>query len=62
MTKFKGAHMEPLLSLLRSGMASMRGEQEARETRAQQKKTVTAPRNKVRAKRYSQQKCSLHIL
>ena len=55
MTKFKGAHMEPLLSLLRSGMYTMRGEREELETRAQQKKTGTVPRNKVSAKRYSQQ-------
>ena len=55
MTKFKGAHMEPLHSLLRSGMYTMRGEREELETRAQQKKTGTVPRNKVSAKRYSQQ-------
>ena len=38
MTKFKGAHMEPLLNLLRSGMYVMRGEREELESRAQQKK------------------------
>ena len=46
MTKFKGAHMEPLLGLLRSGMYAMCGEREELESRAQQKKTGTVRQTK----------------
>ena len=55
MTKLKCAHMEPLLNLLRSGMYTMRGEREELETRANQKKSGTVPRNKVSANRFNQQ-------
>ena len=49
MTKFKGAHMELLLELLRSGMYVMLGEREELESRAQQKQTGTVRRNKTSA-------------
>ena len=55
MTKFKGAHMQPLLELLRTGFYEMRGEREELESRAQEKKTGTVRRNKTSAKRFTQQ-------
>ena len=55
MAEFKGAHMEPLLSLLRSGMYVMRGEREELESRAQQKQTGTVRRIKTSAQRLNQQ-------
>ena len=53
MTKFKGAHMQPLLELLKED--EMRGEREELESRAQQKQTGTVRRNKTSAKRFNQQ-------
>ena len=41
MTKFRGAHMLPLLELLKDGFYEMRGEREELESRAQQKQTGT---------------------
>ena len=55
MTKFKGAHMQPLLELLKTGFYDMRGEREELESRAQQKQTGTVRRNKTSAKRFNQQ-------
>ena len=55
MTKFKGAHMLPLLQLLKTGFYEMRGEREELESRAQQKQTGTVRRNKTSAKRFNQQ-------
>ena len=55
MTKFKGAHMQPLLELLKTGFYVMRGEREELESRAQQKQTGTVRRNKTSAKRFNQQ-------
>ena len=54
MTKFKGAHMQPLLELLKNGFYEMRGEREELESRAQQKLTGTVRRNKTSAKRFHQ--------
>ena len=58
MTKFKGAHMEPLLELLRSGMYVMRGEREKLESRAQQKRIGTVRRDKMSAQRFNKQASS----
>ena len=55
MTKFKGAHMLPLLQLLKTGFYEMRGEREELESRAQEKQTGTVRRNKTSAKRFNQQ-------
>ena len=55
MTKFKGAHMQPLLELLKTGFYEMRGEREELESRAQQKQTGTVRRHKTSAKRFNQQ-------
>ena len=55
MTKFKGAHMQPLLEFLKDGFYEMRGEREELESRAQQKKTGTVRRDKTSAKRFNQQ-------
>ena len=55
MTKFKGAHMQPLLDLLKTGFYELRGEREELESRAQQKLTGTVRRNKTSAKRFNQQ-------
>ena len=55
MTKFKGAHMKPLLELLKEGFYEMRGEREELESRAQQKQTGTVRRNTTSAKRFNQQ-------
>ena len=58
MTKFKGAHMQPLLELLKDGFYKMRGEREELESRAQQKQTGTVRRNKTSAQRFNQQTSS----
>ena len=55
MTKFKGAHMQPLLDLLKTGFYELRGEREELESRAQQKQTGAVRRNKTSAKRFNQQ-------
>ena len=49
MTKFKGAHSEPLFTLLRTGMYKLKGEKNELADRASQRQTGTVPRNKVSA-------------
>ena len=49
MTKFKGAHSEPLFNLLRTGMYTLKGEKNELADRAVQLRTTTDPRHKVSA-------------
>ena len=49
MTKFKGGHSEPLFSLLRTGMHTLKGEKNELADRAAQRRTGTVPRHKVSA-------------
>ena len=49
MTKFKGAHSEPLFTVLRTGMYTLKGEKSELADRATQRQFGTAPRHKVSA-------------
>ena len=49
MTKFKGAHSEPLFMLLRTGMYTLKGENSELADRATLRQTGTVPRHKVSA-------------
>ena len=49
MTKFKGAHSEPLFTLLRTGMYTLKGEKTELADRATQRQVGTVPRHKVSA-------------
>ena len=49
MTKFKGAHSEPLFALLRTGMYTLKGEKTELADRATQRQVGTVPRHKVSA-------------
>ena len=49
MTKFKGAHSEPLFTLLRTGMYTLKGEKPELADRATQRQVGTVPRHKVSA-------------
>ena len=49
MTKFKGAHSEPLFTLLRTGMYTLKGEKAELADRATQRQVGTEPRHKVSA-------------
>ena len=49
MTKFKGAHSEPLFTLLRTGMYTLKGENSELVDRAILQQTGTVPRHKVSA-------------
>ena len=49
LTKFKGAHMQPLIEMLKTGMYTLRGEREELETRANQKLQGSVPRHKISA-------------
>ena len=49
MTKFKGAHSEPLLTFLRTGMYTLKGEKSELADRATQRQVGTVPRHKVSA-------------
>ena len=49
MTKFKGAHSEPLFTLLRTGMYTLNGGRNELADRASQRQTGTVPRHKVSA-------------
>ena len=49
MTKFKGAHSEPLFTLLRTGMYTLRGEKSELADRATLRQVGTVPRHKVSA-------------
>ena len=51
MTKFKGAHSEPLFTLLRTRMYTLKGETSEMADRANLRQTGTAPRHRVRAVR-----------
>ena len=51
MSKFKGAHSEPLFTLLRTGMYTLKGDKSELTDRANLKQTGTVPRHKVRAVR-----------
>ena len=51
MTKFKGAHSEPLFTLLRTGMYTLKGEKSELADRANLRQTGTVPRHKVSAVR-----------
>ena len=51
MTKFKGAHSEPLFTLLRTGMYTLKGEKSELADRATLRQTGTVPRHKVSAAR-----------
>ena len=51
MTKFKGAHSEPLLTLLRTGMYTLKGEKSELADRATLRQAGTVPRHKVSAVR-----------
>ena len=51
MTKFKGAHSEPLFTLLRTGMYTLRGEKTELADRANPRQIGTVPRHKVSAAR-----------
>ena len=46
MTKFKGAHSEPLLRLWRTGAYTLKGEKTELADRASQRQTGTVPRRK----------------
>ena len=45
MTKFKGAHSEPLFTLLRTGMFMWKGEKTELADRATQRQVGTVPRH-----------------
>ena len=47
MSKFKGAHSEPLFTLLRTGMYMLKGEKSELADRANLRQTGTVPRHKV---------------
>ena len=49
MTKFKGAHSEPLFTLPRTGMYTLKGEKSELADRATQRQVGTVPRHKVSA-------------
>ncbi len=49
MTKYKGAHVEPLMQLIRSGMYTLRGEVEELQDRKGQKELGTLQREKTPA-------------
>ena len=49
MTKFKGAHSEPLFTLLRTGMYTLKGENTELADRATLRQDGTVPRHKVSA-------------
>ncbi len=49
MTKFKGAHSEPLFTLLRTGMYTLKGEKSELADRATLRQVGTVPRHKVSA-------------
>ena len=49
MTKFKGAHSQPLFTLLRTGMYTLKGEKSESADRATLRQTGTVPRHKVSA-------------
>ena len=49
MTKFKGAHSEPLFTLLRSGMYTLKGEKTELADRATERQVGTVLRHKVSA-------------
>ena len=49
MTKFNGAHSEPLFTLLRIGMYTLKGEKTELADRAAQRQVGTVPRHKVSA-------------
>ena len=51
MTKFKGGHPEPLFSLLKTGMYTLKSEKNELADRANQRQTGTVPRHKVSAVR-----------
>ena len=51
MTKFKGAHSEPLFTFLRTGMYTLKGEKTDLADRANLRQTGTVPRHKVSAVR-----------
>ena len=51
MTKFKGAHPEPLFNLLRTGKYTLKGEKNELADRASQRQTGTVSRHKVSATR-----------
>ena len=51
MTKLKGAHSEPLFTLLRTGMYTLKGEKSELADRANLRQTGTVPRHKVSAVR-----------
>ena len=51
MTKFKGAHSEPLFTLLRTGMYTLKGEKTELADRATLRQAGTAPRHKASAVR-----------
>ena len=51
MTKFKGAHSEPVFTLLRFGMYTLKGEKSELADRATLRQTGTVPRHKVSAVR-----------
>ena len=51
MTKFKGAHSEPLFTLLRTGMYTLKGEKSELADRATLRQTGTVPRHTVGAVR-----------
>ena len=53
LTKFKGAHVQPLLDLLNHGVYTLRGERDELATRATQKLTGTVPRHKISAARHA---------
>ena len=49
MTKFQGAHSEPLFTLLRPGMYTLRGEKTQLADRETLRQAGTVPRHKVSA-------------
>ena len=49
MTKFNGAHSEPLFNLLKTGMYTLKSEKNELADRANQRQTGTVPRHKVSA-------------
>ena len=51
MTKFKGAHSEPLFTLLRTRMYTLKGEKSELADRATLRQAGTVPRHKVNAVR-----------
>ena len=51
MTKFKGAHSEPLFTLLRTGIYTLKGEISELDDRATPRQTGTVPRHEVSAVR-----------